>query len=135
MGKHRKPPEGVPGPDERNYPIGYMKPPTHSQFTKGKSGNPSGRPKQVTNMKKELEKALAKRVVVKTPDGPEDIDMLTLLVRSLINSAVKGAVGSQKLLASLIQQYEIGASARSDELSAEDEADFNHLRDILKGGG
>lgn len=134
MGKHRKPPEGGAGPDEREYPVGYMKPPTKSQFTKGKSGNPSGRPKQVTNMKKELEKALAKRVVIKTPDGPEEVDMLSLLVRSLINNGVKGGVGAQKLLASLIQQYEIGASARSDELSAEDEADFNHLRDILKGG-
>jgi hypothetical protein len=31
--------------DNAAYTVGYGKPPTHTQFTKGKSGNPSGRPK------------------------------------------------------------------------------------------
>lgn len=34
-----------PRPSAKNYDIGYGKPPKHSQFPKGKSGFPSGRPK------------------------------------------------------------------------------------------
>lgn len=34
-----------PRPSAKNYDIGYGKPPKHSQFPKGKSGHPSGRPK------------------------------------------------------------------------------------------
>ena len=32
--------------DEPDYPVGYGKPPKHTQFKKGKSGNPKGRPPQ-----------------------------------------------------------------------------------------
>jgi hypothetical protein len=28
-----------------HYPVGYRKPPVHSRFKKGQSGNPRGRPK------------------------------------------------------------------------------------------
>jgi hypothetical protein len=34
-----------PRPSANQYDIGYGKPPKHSQFPKGKSGNPNGRPK------------------------------------------------------------------------------------------
>ena len=30
-----------------SYEVGYGKPPKHTQFKKGQSGNPKGRPKQV----------------------------------------------------------------------------------------
>jgi hypothetical protein len=38
------PPSREQPPDVENS-VGYKKPPKHSQFTKGKSGNPAGRPK------------------------------------------------------------------------------------------
>ena len=33
--------------DEKDYPVGYKKPPLHSRFKPGQSGNPKGRPKKV----------------------------------------------------------------------------------------
>ena len=35
-----------PRPDPSNYKVGYGKPPKHTQFRKGTSGFPSGRPKR-----------------------------------------------------------------------------------------
>jgi len=39
------PPSRPQSPDDRD-DVGYKKPPRHSQFSKGKSGNPGGRPKK-----------------------------------------------------------------------------------------
>jgi hypothetical protein len=50
----------MPPDDERDYPVGYGKPPPHSRFVKGQSGNPRGRPPGAKNMKTLLTKAMNK---------------------------------------------------------------------------
>jgi hypothetical protein len=42
---HTNPPSRSQSSDDRD-DVGYKKPPRHSQFSKGKSGNPGGRPKK-----------------------------------------------------------------------------------------
>lgn len=43
------------------YTVGYGKPPTFGQFQKGKSGNPSGRPRGTRNFSSDLEEVLSKK--------------------------------------------------------------------------
>jgi hypothetical protein len=40
--------------DSGDYQVGYGKPPKHTQFKPGKSGNPQGRPKGTKNLKTDL---------------------------------------------------------------------------------
>jgi hypothetical protein len=51
------------------YGVGFGKPPEHSRFRKGRSGNPAGRPKGALDLGALLEKALAEKVVVKDAAG------------------------------------------------------------------
>jgi Family of unknown function (DUF5681) len=51
--------------DLKPHTSGYMKPPKHSQFKPGKSGNPNGRPKQSPTPYTALQNALKRKVTVK----------------------------------------------------------------------
>lgn len=47
-----------------DYTVGYGKPPRHTRFQKGQSGNPRGRPKGARGLKADLRAELSERVRV-----------------------------------------------------------------------
>ena len=48
----------MPADDERDYEVGYGKPPRHTRFELGRSGNPQGRPGGSKNLLTLLNEAL-----------------------------------------------------------------------------
>jgi hypothetical protein len=54
----------MPPEHQRDYEVGYGKPPPNSRFTKGQSGNPRGRPPGAKNLRTLLNEALNERVSV-----------------------------------------------------------------------
>jgi hypothetical protein len=54
----------MPPDDERDYEVGYGKPPRHTRFELGRSGNPRGRPGGSKNMSTLLSEALKEPVIV-----------------------------------------------------------------------
>lgn len=79
--------------------VGYKKPPVGSQFKKGQSGNPTGRPKGTRNFKTDLKDALAQPVQV--TDGGRTRSISTQRA-GLERLRLKALTGDQRALDRLI---------------------------------
>jgi Family of unknown function (DUF5681) len=83
------------------FEVGYGKPPKHTQFRKGKSGNPKGRGKGIRNFETEIEEELNTRVSVTENGRRKKITKRTAIVKQLVN---KAATGDQKAIPILLNE-------------------------------
>lgn len=73
-----------------DYTVGYGRPPTHSQFKPGKSGNPQGRPKGAANLTTLIAKAMNEKVVVQEGGRRRTITKAEAAAKQLANKAASG---------------------------------------------
>ena len=69
--------------------IGYGRPPKSTQFKKGVSGNPRGRPRQVTNLTADLREELAELVRVRDGDREYPVTKQRAVLKALIAAAAQ----------------------------------------------
>ena len=77
-------------PSSNQYAVGYAKPPEHSRFQKGKSGNPNGRPKGSLNLTTAINRALREKITVVEHGRRKTITKLDAAVIQMVNRAVQG---------------------------------------------
>lgn len=68
--------------------VGYMNPPQHTRFKKGKSGNPRGRPRKQEDLDTVLHRVLNRKVRVK--DDDQTMPIRDALMRKLRELALQG---------------------------------------------
>lgn len=77
----------APGSD---YEVGFRKPPVRSQFPKGRSGNPTGRSRGKGSAGRSLKEILFERVPVRKGDRAIRASRYEVVLRRIVNDALKG---------------------------------------------
>jgi hypothetical protein len=90
--------------DNAGYRIGYGKPPLHSRFRKGQSGNKRGRPRGRLDFAARLQKALLKSMMVNERGVRKQLQAIDVAIQQQINKAAAGDIKAFRLLASLIRE-------------------------------
>src|SRR6202040_4244368 len=114
----------MPPEKQRDYEVGYRKPPGHSRFTKGRSGNPRGRSSGAKNLKTLLSEVLNERVIVsKNGGGHRKITKREAIITQLVNRSATADWRAIKILFDLVRDIEGQTEPASPETSAFSEAD------------
>ena len=120
--------------DRDHYVVGYAKPPKHTRFKKGQSGNPKGRPKGSRNFATDLDDVLSTKVTVQENGRPREVTAQQATLLQLVAKALKGDVRAIDRLLTLADQRSAEREAQNKERKlTSGEEDI--LRDFLISHG
>jgi hypothetical protein len=120
----------MPSDPQRYYDVGYGKPPRHSRFMKGQSGNPRGRPAGAKNLKTLLSEALNETVIVTENGGRRKVTKREAIITQLVNRSATADWRAIKILLDLVREIERQSEPASPETSAFSEADEKVLEQL-----
>ena len=113
----------MPPDEEGDHEVGYRKPPRHTRFTKGQSGNPRGRPPGAKNLKTLLSDALNEFVIISENGGRRKITKREAIVTQLVNRSASADFRAIKILLDMVRDIESQTEPVSAETSPFNEAD------------
>lgn len=109
--------------------VGYGRPPEHTRFKKGRSGNPKGRPlsmRNKSNLSFSQQPFLAKvadqgqrKINVREGDIVSEVTIVDALIQSILTKAIKGDPRAQGLAVNLLRDAE---QKKAEEVKAQNES-------------
>jgi hypothetical protein len=92
-----------------DYEVGFGRPPQHSRFRAGHSGNPKGRPKGAKNLETLLAEALNEKVVVKEDGRRRAITKREIIIKQLVNKSAGADLQAIRMLLGVTQGFKSAA--------------------------
>jgi hypothetical protein len=92
--------------ENANYEVGYGRPPLHTRFQKGHSGNPKGKVQGQKNLKTELLKELKSKVPVTEGGRRQLLSKQSIIVKRMVSDAAKGDARAREQLLRLLGEIE-----------------------------
>jgi len=120
----------MPPDKEPDYEVGYGKPPRHTRFTKGQSGNPRGRPPGAKNLRTLLSEALNETVIVAENGGRRKVTKRQAIITQLVNRSATADFSAIKILLDIVRDIERQTEPTAPETSDFSEADEKVLEQI-----
>jgi hypothetical protein len=127
----------MPRDRDGDYEVGYGKPPRHTRFVKGQSGNPRGRPPGAKNLTTLLNEALDEPVPVTDHSGRRKLSKRQAIITQLVNQSAKANLPAMKILLDFMRDIERQTepiSSDTPEFSEADEKVLEQLRARFSGG-
>lgn len=119
----------MPNDENGDYEVGYGKPPRHTRFKKGQSGNPQGRPKGSKNLTTLLGEALNEPVIVAENGGRRKITMREAIIKQLVKRSATADLRAIKILLDMVRDIE-GRTEPAFETRTITEADEKVIKQL-----
>lgn len=123
-----------------DYEVGYGKPPKHTRFRKGQSGNPRGRGKNTRNLKTELRSVLDETMSLSMAGREVKLSARKAMLLALRNKALKGDTRAIGLMVAMLERLlpetlmeEVRNTVARDDLAIFAEAIDRHIAARLSG--
>jgi hypothetical protein len=107
----------MPSDKRGDYEVGYGKPPRHTRFSKGQSGNPKGRQRGSQNLSTLLREALNEPVVVTENGGRRKITKRQAFIKQMVNQALKGDLRAARILLDNLKEIDSRTEPETSESS------------------
>jgi Family of unknown function (DUF5681) len=115
-----------------DYKVGYRRPPRHTRFEKGRSGNPNGRPQGAANAKTIVSRAINERVRIREGETERAMTKLEAMLQGHLVKAIKGDARSAGLVINLVTRLGLLAETENKTFIALSEEDHAILDDYVR---
>jgi hypothetical protein len=124
----------MPPKTRRDYEVGYGKPPLHTRFQKGQSGNPKGRPRGRKNLSSLLNEVLNGWVIVVENGRRKRITKREAIITQLVNKSAAADLKATQIVLALLQEVEAQAEDAVEQtaLTEADHQIIERIRERLR---
>jgi len=120
----------MPADNQGNYEVGYGKPPRHTRFQKGRSGNPAGRPRGKKNLATLLSDALDQKIIVVENGRRKKISKREAIVTQLVNKSASADLKATQIVLAMLRDVETRADPGGADIESLTEADRQIIQRI-----